>query len=338
MGRVGSSGHFLVTRPHPGSGIGANFASLAGAVWAARRLDRTVIVDWRGSAFLTDKSLNYFTEFFETPAQIQGVEIRYAPCAELPGDVGSPDVEEITAEQLREAVAGRVQPPRWTVVRNYHPVDRLDAGGDPARHFWTMRDFYRDVRPLPFIVREIDEFAAAQFGDAFVIGVNVSTGNGEFAKGTAYAGRVDLGVFADEKTFFAKMARARERAVRGLPRELRHRSKFFFATDSYAMHDLLMKLPDVVTRRKMFPPPGVGRVFCDYTDPAYTDHDAIVDAIVDMLLLARCNALVRNGSAFNAYATTVTAYFGGNVQHIEKLYTSYWLKAVRREIARRLRR
>ena len=31
---------YLVTRPHPGSGVGANLASLAGAVWCARRLGR----------------------------------------------------------------------------------------------------------------------------------------------------------------------------------------------------------------------------------------------------------------------------------------------------------
>jgi hypothetical protein len=93
-----------------------------------------------------------------------------------------------------------------------------------------------------------------------------------------------------------------------------------------------------VTRRRTFPPPGVGRVFCDYDDPGYTDHDAIVDAIVDMLLLARCHALIRNGSAFNAYATTVTAYFDGNVQHIEKLYARYWVKVARNMVKRRLGR
>jgi Nodulation protein Z (NodZ) len=55
------STRYVVTRPHPGSGVGSNLASLAGAIWCARRLGRAVVVDWRGSAFLKDKSLNYFT-------------------------------------------------------------------------------------------------------------------------------------------------------------------------------------------------------------------------------------------------------------------------------------
>jgi hypothetical protein len=98
------------------------------------------------------------------------------------------------------------------------------------------------------------------------------------------------------------------------------------------MRDLLMRLPAAVTRRTHFPPPGVGRIFCDYNDPGYTDRDAIGDAITDMYLLARCHALIRNGSVFNAYAATVTGYYGGNVQHIEKLYASYWLKAARNRL------
>jgi Nodulation protein Z (NodZ) len=224
------------------------------------------------------------------------------------------------------------------VLRSYHPLERLDPLGDPAARFWTMRAFYEEIRPRAFVQREIDAFASAHLADAFVIGVNVSTGNGEFSKGETFAGRVNLGIFADERTFLVRMARARRRALRGLPRDLRGRVKIFVATDSYAMRDLLMKLPDAVTRRTTFPPPGVGRVFCDYDAADYTDRDAIVDALADMFLLARCHALVRNGSVFNAYATTVTAHFGGNVQHIEKLYASYWITAARNHLARRFGR
>ena len=331
------SNGYVVTHPYPGSGVGSNLESLAGAVWCARQLRRAVIVDWRGSAFLKDKSLNYFTEFFDSPASIQGVPVRYAPCAELPGDPAA-GIEQITPAQAREAVARGDYPARWIRLHDYHPLQRLDPAGDPAYRFWSMRDFYRYVRPRDFIVRHIDAFADAHLSDAFVVGVNVSTGNGEFAKGEIYAGRVNLGVFSDEKRFFGKMAQARRRALGGLPRDLRSRSKFFVATDSFAMRDLLMKLPDAVTRRGHFPPPGVGRVFCDYSDPDYTDRDAVVDAIADMFLLARCHALIRNGSAFNAYATTVTAHFCGNVQHIEKLYATYWVKAARRVVKTRLGR
>src|SRR5689334_10660481 len=104
------SNGYVVTRPHPGSGIGSNLASLAGAVWTARRLGRTVIVDWRGSAFLKNQALNYFTEFFETVPQIQGVEVRYAPCDELPEPIADAAIEELTPGQMRDRIARGAQP------------------------------------------------------------------------------------------------------------------------------------------------------------------------------------------------------------------------------------
>ncbi len=325
---------FVVTRPHPGSGVGSNLASLAGAIWAARRLGRSVIVDWRGSAFLKDKSLNYFSEFFETPSSVQGVELLYAPTAELSADPADRAMTTLGVSMCRQALAIGTHPSRWLVLRDYHGIERLDPEGDPARRFWTARKFYRQVRPRASIAREIDAFADAHLSDAYVIGVNVSTGNGEFAKGEKYEGRVNLGIFADEPAFLRRMERARRHAMRGLPADLRGRWKFFFATDSYAMHDLLQRLPHAVTRRSRFPPPGVGRIFCDYHEPDYTDRDAVADAIIDMLLLARCQALIRNGSAFNEYAATLTGYFGGNVQHIEKLYARYWWNAVVKRFSR----
>ena len=39
---------YVVTRPFRTSNIGSNLASMAGALWLARSLDRTLLVDWRG--------------------------------------------------------------------------------------------------------------------------------------------------------------------------------------------------------------------------------------------------------------------------------------------------
>jgi hypothetical protein len=321
---LASRGGYLVSRPHPGSGIGSNLASLAGAIWVARKLQRTVIVDWRGSAFLKDKSANYFTSFFEAPSGIQGVDVRYAPCAEL--DAAEQE-QEIGVSAAREAMRVGSSEHTILVIRDYHGLERVDSKGSEAAQFWLLQDFYRYIQPLPFIRDDIDKFARAHFHSHFVVGVNLSTGNGEFAKGQYYADRVDLQIFSREERFLRKVERARALAVRGLPRALRTEARIFFATDSYDMHGLLKRLPNAVTRRTVFPPPGVGRVFCDYNDPGYTDRDAIVDAIVDMMLLARCQALVRNGSVFNQYAATVTNCFNGNMRHIERLYARYWIRA-----------
>jgi hypothetical protein len=315
---------FIVTRPHPGSGIGSNLASLAGVVWYAQQSGRAVIVDWRQSAFLKDKSANYFTEFFETPDEIQGVPILYAPTPELvETSTGAREIGLTVARQLlHEGCHDPV-----LVIRDYHGLERLNPKGEPSANFWRRKEFYRDIVPRQSIRDAIDRFAATAFKDVFVIGVNLSSGNGEFDKGQFYAGRVDIDIFSRDVSFLRKVERARRLAVKGLPRGLDRDARIFFATDAYRMHHLLSRLPNAVTRRTVFPPPGVGRVFCDYNEAGYSDRDAVVDAIVDMFLLARCQALIRNGSVFNEYATTVTNCFNGNVRHIETLYARYWVRA-----------
>ena len=325
-----SATNFIVTRPHPGSGIGSNLASLAGVIWYAQRLNRAVIVDWRGSAFLKDQSVNYFTEFFETPAEIQGVRVLYAPTPELT------DAPEIGVGLARTFLSTPCPHPT-IVIRDYHGLERLDGKGRADQQFWRLKDFYRSIRPRDFVQREIDRFAAEHFENVFVIGVNLSSGNGEFDKGQTYQARVDIDIFSKDRQFLRKVELARWLAVRGLPRELRH-ARIFYATDAYKMFHLLARLPNAVTRRTTFPPPGVGRVYCDYSDPRYSDRDAIVDAIVDMFLLARCQALVRNGSVFNAYAQTVSNCFNGNNRHIETLYARYWLRAVGQRVSRTIGR
>jgi hypothetical protein len=145
-------------------------------------------------------------------------------------------------------------------------------------------------------------------------------------------------VFSREQQFLRKVRLANYLALRRAPRELRRGAKIFFATDSTAMRDLLAQLPRAVTRRTVFPPPGVGRWFSDYNEPGYTDRDAIVDALTDMFLLARCNALIRNDTAFNQYAQIVTTAFNGNSRHFESLYAGYWLKTASRFARRRLAR
>jgi hypothetical protein len=323
---------YVVTRPHPGSGIGSNLASLAGVVWYAGRLGRSVIVDWRGSAFLKNQAANYFSEFFEQPDRIQGVPIFYAPAPELPDEA-----PEVGVTQARSYLSTPCPHPVM-VIRDYHGLERLDSKGSAEQQFWRLKEFYAAIRPRDFIRREIDRFAAEHFDKAFVIGVNLSSGNGEFDKGQYYAGRVDIDIFSRDAQFLRKVEWAQRLAVRNLPRELRASAKIFFATDAYRMHNLLKRLPRSVTRRTVFPPPGVGRVYSDYNDPGYTDRDAIVDAIVDMFLLARCGALIRNGSVFNAYAQTVTNCFSGNNRHIETLYARYWMRAIAGRLRRMLKR
>ena len=306
------------------SGMGSNLASLAGAVWYADRTGRDLIVDWRGLECMKDKARNFFTEFYESPSHIQNVRIHYAPCAELTEPI-EPHPEISFSEARRVLQSGDARP--FLVLSAFHGLERLDPSGDPRAQFWRLQEFYQYIRPRAFVQEQIDRFAGEHFRGAFVVGLNLAGGNGEFAQGQPYAGRVDTNIFSKERQFLHKVERAYRLALRGLPRYLRSSTRMFFATDSQAMHDLLAKLPTAVTRRTVFPPPGVGRYYSDYSDPGYTDRDSIVDSLTDMFLLARCQALIRNGTAFNLYAQTVTNHFNGNSRHLESLYAQYWLRA-----------
>jgi hypothetical protein len=130
---------------------------------------------------------------------------------------------------------------------------------------------------------------------------------------------VDTLIFDDEDRFLRTIAVACERATKDLPPP-ESDYRIFFATDSAHMAEVLGRLPRAVTRRTVFPPAGAGRRFCDYDVLGYSDRAAAEDTIVDMLLLARCNALVKNRSNFSFYARATTDCFNGNMQRFEKLH------------------
>ena len=93
-------------------------------------------------------------------------------------------------------------------------------------------------------------------------------------------------------------------------------------------------------RRDVYPPAGGGDLYA-FDDEPDADRRAITDSIVDMLLLARCDALLYNSSVFNQYARVLTGFFGGNLVHIELLFlrkrTAVMLALLRRRIRLALR-
>lgn len=321
---------YVVTRPFPGSGIGSNLASMAGAAWLAGRLGRGLVVDWRASDFLRDKSRNLFTEYLEPVEEIQGVRVRYADATDsdwaVEGDgvrfLDSPEVGPVLAEGSDD---------RFLVLTPYHAYERIEAGGNPLERFRRLRDFYSYIRPCGRLRREIDEFAAdAGIDNSFVVAANIATGNGDYRKGTAAYGRVKVELFDHERRFLRMVSVARSLAIRRLPPYMRERALTFVATDDANMRELLMQLPNAVSRRVVFPPPGAGRSFADYDVPGYDDKDAFADIVCDHFLLARCNAIVRNPSMFSTYAVVTTTFYSGNIRNVETLYPRHLSGAVLR--------
>jgi hypothetical protein len=323
----------VVTRPFTDSNIGSNLSSLAGAAWLAARLQRELVVDWRGMRQLRDASLNYFTEFFEQPGMLGGVPVQYAPVDGLEYDE-SPAVPWLSPAEARDlASTERGGIPAVVVLQAYHGLDRVHSGPESAR-FRFLRAFYRELRPAERIAQLVDRWATDNLTAPFVIGVNVRTGNGAyFRKGDRYSGRVDISLFDDPRAFLRLLERLCRRRLAGLPRPLRADFQIFYATDSEEMGALLAGLPNAVTRRQVFPPAGKGDLYA-FDAPTYTDRDAIDDTLADMLLLARCDALVYNTSLFNQYARVLTGYFGGNHVHFE----SVLLRNRARHVAAALRR
>jgi hypothetical protein len=324
----------VITRPFPASNVGSNLASLAGAVWLARQLDRTLIVDWRGQVQLRDPSLNYFPEFFDAPREILGVPVLYAPLPEV-------DYAEITPTEPGYAhLIGTGQSPvpeEHLVLTTYHGPDRLHPGPDGER-FRFLRSFYRCLRPAPEIRERVDGWWAENLDGSFVVGLNLRTGNGRyFGKGQQFEGRVDVSLFADSERLLRVLGRACRARTARIPGPLRDGSRIFYATDSKEMSEFLAALPGSTTRRTTFPPPGSGDTFV-FEDSDYTDRDSIVDTLADMFLLARCDALVYNSSVFNQYARVLNGNFGGNQAHLETLFPSKRLRVYLAAARRRLRR
>ncbi len=327
---------YVVTRPYRDSNVGSNLASLAGALWLARSLSRWLVVDWRGLTQLRDPSLNYFTEFFEAPAELQGVRVSYAPAPEAGEYEPGGDASALSPNEARSlALEGGKPDSEHVVLQAYHGLDRLHPGPESER-LRLLRTFYHQLHPSAEIRAAADAWWTEHLAGAFVVGVNVRTGNGRyFAKRMRYASRVDVSIFENRKRFLRTLERACRARVKQLPQPLRDSFTVFYATDSAWMSELLAQLPNAATRRTIFPPPGTGDTF-RFEGAHYSDRDSIVDTLADMFMLARCDALAYNSSLFNQYARVVTGNFGGNQVHLESLFLRNQPRRVAAALRRRL--
>jgi hypothetical protein len=329
---------YVVTRPFPDSNVGSNLASLAGALWLARTVSRAVVVDWRGLSQLPRPDLNYFTEFFEAPPMLDGVEVAYAPDAAVGDYYPGSGAAWISPQEARSLGTGETtEAASHIVLQTYHGLDRVHPGPEPER-LRQLRSFYRELEPGPEIRTKADSWWHEQTQGSGVIGVNIRTGNGHyFGKGGTYASRVDVSVFENRRRFLRVIEKACGQRVKSLPKERRENTVVFYATDAEWMSELLAELPNAVTRRSLYPPAGTGDTH-GFSDDLAAARASIVDTLADMFLLARCDALIYNSSLFNQYARVLTGNFGGNQVHIETLFlrtrSRHLAAAARRRLSR----
>jgi hypothetical protein len=153
------------------------------------------------------------------------------------------------------------------------------------------RAFLSTLRPTASIAALTAAFRETNLGSGPVIGLHIRHGNG---------GRT--GHSASWRSFDASIERCR-RAVSLARKRVGRDAVVFLCTDSVAVEEAVRRvIQDVVCRTKTFRELGTGELHT--WSQAHEGRD---DAMVEMLLLAGCDALIRYppGSFFTFYAAVM---------------------------------
>jgi hypothetical protein len=316
---------FVITRPHATSGLGCNLLSMAAALYLCERTGRNLIVDWTGMSELQDSGRNYFLTFFEPIRRWRDVDVCYVNDP----DRHCPQYDRARClEPDRSQFAGLFAEPqggRDIYLHAYHYSLIESVERSQAEVFRYVRAFYAALTPRLHVRARLDA-VRDQFEGRLVIGLNVRTGNGQFAAGP-YSNRVNSSIF-DRPDFLDRLRRACRDCAAGFPRAVRDDCRIFIVTDCAPMQATLLRLPNAFAVRTDFPPPGVGHQFADFAG-CYSDVDSVTETIVDMFLMAQCHGLACNYTEYNRYAQYVTTFFCGNLRHIEHYFDSPVRRAAR---------
>jgi Nodulation protein Z (NodZ) len=274
---------FLISRKH--TGIGSDIASILGGWYYASRTGRTLVIDWRNSRYLPDRSANAFPRFFQPMDQIAGVRVACEGCireAQFPKPVFR--LHKLQPVQYRDLFRAGADVDAPTLVNN-KPMHIFPA-------LTLQRMVFSALRLHPEIQQEMEAFRETQFGAVKVVGIHVRHGNGEHL---GFGRKVCIYEVNREVVSTYKRVHETMRKSSGL------RTKIFLATDSQEVEEALKSaLPNVVTRNKSFHTVGDGPL-----------HRRVLgltgaqDALIEMYLLACCDALIYNDSWFSYYARVI---------------------------------
>jgi Nodulation protein Z (NodZ) len=179
---------YVVAR-HCYGGIGDHLSCLVGAWWLAKRTNRTLVVDWRGSRFNPDPSMesNCFFSYFSRRDEIGGVEIiadnrvgafnyplpvwppKWTPVALASPNHLSHDFAEIA--QANKIVTSEIDPPEPTIV--------LSQWLDPPPPREAVRIFLQCLTPVESIADTAQRFWDAHIGKVPAVAIHIRHGNGE---------------------------------------------------------------------------------------------------------------------------------------------------------------
>lgn len=272
-----------------GSGLGDCLMSLVSAWRYARATGRTLVIDWRGSGYLPDRSTNLFPLLFEPPTEIAGVPVLVAP-ADLTGPwwptagvPPPPDDERLRADWLFKARAQSDFETQQAVamIKSGDDVPAASVRFSGCLPVLPEPDLCRTVleclKPARVIVKEERRFARQHLRERALIGVHIRHGNGgDVLSHTKYWDPVHAPVDSCVKT----IQEVRSRVGGNAP--------VLVCTDSLeVLGEIAQRVTGVIAREKLFLPPGAGELHLSGMDTA-------ADALVEMLLLRRSTVLVRH--------------------------------------------
>jgi hypothetical protein len=289
-----------------GAGLGDLLVSLCAAWRFARMTHRTLVADWRHSFYTAASNTNLFPFCFEPEPQIAGVpfianDAIQQMCWPYPRHPFKWNDERILQQPfLRPQVSESDRDEALALIRSgtdvVSPTVVFDACLSGGVTCWReARTFFEALQPVQYLVDQAATFRKAYLPPGPSIGLHVRCGNGG-----------DIGTHEPYWQVFAKAIDRCRTAVNMVRTQLDHDATVLLCTDNVEVQRVLVDLlPNVVCRQKAFRGPGTGestasnsRTRPQALTPALGDrwHDTEQErdnSLVEMLLLAQCDALIR---------------------------------------------
>ena len=295
--RLQSSDRYVVSMRS--AGLGDRIISLGAAWLFARNTGRTLVADWRHSLYSLDFGSNLFEQCFQPLSELAGV--RFIADDRI-ADLRLPRPRYPARWNNDRALASPLRRPRYTPSDEHAAAVAMIRGGtdvsaptvvfdacinDGLVSIEHSRAFLSALRPAGHVAERVAVFRRNELHGARTIGLHVRHGNG-----------AETGHASYWQTFEAAMARC-VRATRKAREMLGSDALVLLCTDSAEVETAIRSLiPNVVCRAKTFRPSGAGELH-----GWRGAHHGRDDALVEMLLLAECDALIRYppGSFFTFY-------------------------------------
>lgn len=179
---------YVVAR-HCNAGIGDHLSCLIGSWWLAKRTGRTLVVDWRGSRFNPDATMqrNCFFEFFKRRSEIDGVPII---ADDGVGAVSYPSPlwpEKWSDEAVRSSLHLSHTANEIVSINNLvssdadaaQPTVLINQFVNPTPPRQAISGFLRDLECADWIKLEADAFWRANVDPNPAIAIHIRHGNGE---------------------------------------------------------------------------------------------------------------------------------------------------------------